>query len=165
MPEGPTRFRRQLAASDPANIEALVRATGFFSAEEIGIARELADDAASNGLASHYRFLLAGEPEAISGYACFGPVPCTVSSWDLYWIAVAPDVQSRGLGRSLLGAAEEAIARAGGTRLYVDTSSRAQYGPTRRFYAVNGYSVVADMPDFYAPGDGKIVFVKGLGSR
>ena len=157
-------FRASLQSSDPAGIESLVRETGFFSAEEVRIARELADDGLDQGGSSHYRFVLADSDGTLAGYACFGPVPCTRTAWDLYWIVVAPSAQGQHLGRELLERVESAILTAGGTHIYVDTSSRQQYVPTRAFYANLGYGKAADFPDFYAPGDGKIVFSKVLGA-
>jgi len=156
-------FRTRLRASDPGDIERLVRDTGFFSAEEIAIARELADDGVLNGSGSHYRFVLADDERELAGYACFGPVPCTQSSWDLYWIAVRPDAQGKHLGRELLSIAENAVRAAGGTRLYAETSSREQYLPTRAFYARQGYSAAARLPDFYGPADDRITFAKVVG--
>ena len=58
--------------------------------------------------------------------------------------------------------AETEIVKAGGTRVYVDTSSRKQYAPTRTFYERVGYSKDALLEDFYAPGDGKVIYVKVL---
>ena len=86
----------------------------------------------------------------------------TQSSWDLYWIAVDAAAQGRGLGRAVLAESERRIAAAGGRRVYVETSSRPQYLPTRSFYERCGYAVGAVLDDFYAPGDGKVVFVKAL---
>ena len=159
-----TTFRAHLQPSDPGSIESLVRETGFFSTEETGIARELADDGLAQGDSSHYQFVLADRDGILAGYACFGPVPCTRGAWDLYWIAVAPGAQGQHLGRELLEQVESAVLAAGGTHVYVDTSSRQQYAPTRGFYARRGYHKAADFPDFYAPGDGKIVFSKVLGA-
>jgi D-alanine-D-alanine ligase len=158
-----TGFRTTLHQSDPSDIEKLVRETGFFSSEEIAIARELADDGLTQGSSSHYRFILADRDKTLAGYTCFGPVPCTRSAWDLYWIAVAPSAQGKEVGSELLQRVEMAVMGAEGTHIYVDTSSREQYVPTRAFYLRRGYHPAANFPDFYAPGDGKIVFSKVLG--
>jgi ribosomal protein S18 acetylase RimI-like enzyme len=156
------RFRDELRPSDPAAIRALAEATGFFSAEEVAIAGELAEARFGQGLASGYHFLLA-EPEGrLDGYVCFGPIPLTRASFDLYWIVVHPSAQRRGLGRRLMAEAEAAIAGLGGSAVYVDTSTRPQYAPTRAFYRRLGYREAATFPDFYAPGDGKLVLVKRL---
>jgi ribosomal protein S18 acetylase RimI-like enzyme len=155
-------FRKHLRDGDPEQIEVLVQATGFFSPEEVGIARELADDALSNGDKSHYRFILADHDSVLAAYACFGRIPGTQSAWDLYWIVVAPALQSQGMGREILRQVELRVASAGGDRLYAETSSRQQYAPTRRFYAGCGFHKAAEFADFYAPGDGKIVYVRLL---
>lgn len=159
------RFREQLTGLDPSRIERLVRDTGFFSLEEISVARELADDGLSEGVSSHYHFLLAEIGEILAGFACFGRIPCTESAWDVYWIAVSPETQGKHLGRQLLQWVEKNIQIAGGTQVYADTSSRPQYGPTRGFYTRQGYQQAAEFPDFYAPGDGKIIFGKILGGN
>lgn len=153
-------FRTQLGPTDPGHIEQLVQATGFFSAEEVRIATELAEDGANLGMGSHYQFELATLDGGLVGYACFGRIPCTVASWDLYWICVAPKHQGTGLGRRLLTRMEERVRARGGRRIYADTSTRAQYLPTRAFYERAGYAVAASFPDFYAPGDGKSVYLK-----
>lgn len=155
-------IRSRVAPGDPVEIERLVRSTRFFSAEEIAVARELADDGLALGPSSHYAFALADRGPELAGYACYGQIPCTRSAWDLYWIAVAPHFQRQNLGRELLGTVESAVRASGGTHLYVDTSSRVQYDPTRAFYAGQGYRPAAEFPDFYGPGDGKIVFSKAL---
>ena len=54
----------------------------------------------------------------------------------------------------------EAMAEAGAVRIYADTSSADRYAGTRDFYQRMGFREGAWLPDFYAPGDGKIVFVK-----
>lgn len=161
----PTVFRDYLTETDLDQIEALVRSTDFFSPEEIAIARELADDTLIRGDAGHYRFILAEKDRQLGGYACFGRIPGTRSAWDLYWIVVAPDFQSQGLGRAILDHVEAHVESAAGDRLYAETSSRKQYEPTRGFYRRSGFDQAATLPDFYAPGDGKIVYVKLLVTR
>ena len=46
--------------------------------------------------------------------------------------------------------------------MYVDTSTRPDYLPTRRFYERNGYTLAASLPDFYDTGDGKAIYCKVL---
>ena len=161
----PPVFRHDLTDTDPDQIEALVRSTGFFSSEEIAIARELADDALTQGDAGHYRFIVAEADSQLRGYACFGRIPGTRSAWDLYWIVVAPESQSSGLGRAILNQVEARVESASGDRLYAETSSRKQYEPTRGFYRRSGFDQAATLPDFYAPGDGKIIYLKLIATR
>ena len=161
-PAGEPVWREEVNAADARRAIALVHATGMFSAAEVAIAGELVDDRVQKGSLSDYRFVLAEQGERLLGYACYGPIAGTEASWDLYWIAVDPTRQGKGLGRDLLARVEAATAAAGGRRLYVDTSSSDRYRPTRRFYARAGYRTAAELADFYRPGDGKTVFEKVL---
>jgi ribosomal protein S18 acetylase RimI-like enzyme len=157
-------LRRTAGPADPAAVEALVRATGVFSEAEVLVALELVEERLKRGAASGYEFLFVEDEAGLLGYACWGPIPCTERSYDLYWIAVRPERQGSGVGRRILRAAEEEIARAGGMRIYVETSTRAAYDPTRAFYEHCGYARAATFDDFYAPGDGKAVYLKVVGS-
>ena len=155
-------IRRGLERAHRKPLEDLIRATDFFNPEEISIALDLADDRLENGETSHYRFLVGDVDGRLAGYACWGTIDGTCESVDLYWIAVHPDFQGRGIGAVLLDDAEAWIAASGRTRVYVETSTRAQYESTRAFYRARGYTLSAELPDFYAPGDGKAMFVKVL---
>lgn len=155
-------YREEVRRSDGPAVGRLVRETGFFSEEEIAIAVELVEERLARGDASGYFFLFAEEGDRLTGYACFGPIPGSVHSFDLYWIAVDGAQQGRGIGRALLAAAEAQMAKAGARLVYADTSSRPQYEPTRSFYLACGYTEAAFLADFYGPGDGKVIYVKPL---
>jgi ribosomal protein S18 acetylase RimI-like enzyme len=139
--------------------------TGFFSEAEVAVAVELVEDRLAKGEASEYFFVFAGGPHGQEtwGYACWGPIACTRGSFDLYWIVVEPGRQKAGLGRALMAEVEKGVIRAGGRQIYVDTSNRPQYAPTRSFYQRCGYQIEAILKDFYAPGDDRVIFRKGLG--
>ncbi len=157
-----TTIRAALRASDGDAVRALVRSSGFFTDEETAVAVELVDAALAHGEASGYLFCFAERGEAVVGYACFGPIAGTDGRWDLYWIVVDAALRGAGIGRLLLAHAEDDVRRRGGRRIYVDTSSREQYAPTRAFYTAAGYRVEALLADFYRAGDGKSVFLKVL---
>jgi ribosomal protein S18 acetylase RimI-like enzyme len=148
---------------DREHIRGLVIAAGNFNASEVETAVELADEALAKGDASGYFFLLleedAGE-RAVRGYACYGPVPLTVGTYDLYWIVVDPATQGRGYGRRLLEAVERRIEGLGGRKLLIETSSQESYAGTIRFYERSGYGLAARIRDFYKVGDDKLVFSK-----
>jgi ribosomal protein S18 acetylase RimI-like enzyme len=156
-------FRHQPLPSDVGDVRRLVTQTGFFSRAEIQIAEELVGERLAKGAAeSGYEFVFATVGEAIVGYACYGPIACTVGSFDLYWLAVDQGRQRQGLGRQIVAEAERQILAAHGRHIYVETSGRDQYEPTRRFYSQVGYEQVAVFTDFYAPGDDKVVYRKVL---
>ncbi len=154
------KFRYEPEAADTERVRRLVEITGFFHADEVLIAAELVEERVNRGTDSGYEFIFADHYGRMAGYVCFGPIPCTASSFDLYWIAVHPDFQGRGLGHHLLKEAEKRIRKAGGTRIYVDTSQRDQYAATRAFYENCGYRMETVLTDFYSPGDGKAVYCK-----
>jgi D-alanine-D-alanine ligase-like ATP-grasp enzyme/GNAT superfamily N-acetyltransferase len=155
-------LRRSLTPADRAPLEALIRATEFFNPEEIAVALELVDDRLAEGEASHYRFLVGEREGRVAGYACWGAIPGTLAAADLYWIVVHPGFQGQGAGAALLRAAEEWLAAEARGRIYVETSTRPQYQPTRAFYLACGYRLVSELADFYGPGDGKATFLKVL---
>ena len=156
-------LRAGVRPEDRDAVRRLVASTGFFSDAEVEIAVELVDDALSKGqAASGYHFVFAEEDGRPVGYVCFGPIAGTAASYDLYWIVVDAERRGGGVGRLLERACMNAARGLGGRRLYVDTSSRAQYEPTRAFYRACGDTDVAQLDDFYADGDGKVIFVKAL---
>ncbi len=155
-------LREEPRPQDADHVRHLVAATGFFTLAEVEIAADLVRERLARGPASGYEFLLADGPGCLLGYSCFGRVPCSTVSWDLYWIAVSPDVQGVGLGQRLLQATEDRVRAAGGRALYAETSGRGLYRPTRGFYRRSGYQEAATLPDFYAPDDDKVIFRKAL---
>lgn len=160
--DGSVTLRSWLRPSDVEAIAGITARTGFFNEEEIAVARELAQQGLTRGPESGYEFIIAEHEGVVVGFTCYGPVLGTAGRFDLYWIVVDAAWQGRGVGRLLLKAAEAAIKNAGGNRVYVETSSRDLYAPTRRFYLHAGYSFVASLPDFYCPDDHKVIYCKTL---
>jgi ribosomal protein S18 acetylase RimI-like enzyme len=159
---------RELVAADRGRVEEITRATGLFRPEELAIALEVFDAALGLGLTGgpdpDY-VLLGAEAQGgardgeLLGWICWGPTPCTRGTYDLYWMAVDPALQRAGVGRALLGEMEhrlEGVARL----IVVETSGRADYDGTRAFYERHGYRATARIPDFYAPDDDQVVYVK-----
>jgi len=158
-------FRSTVTDTDLATVRAITESTGFFYPEEVDTAVELVEDRLVKGLRCGYHFLFAEQDGRTVGYTCFGPIACTKESFDLYWIVVGRDFRGKGLGTQLLEKSEEVISSQGGSRVYIETSARPLYAPTRAFYLARGYSQVAELEDFYAPGDAKSMYVKVLPAR
>ncbi len=153
-------LREEVRKTDPAAVREITESSGFFHKEEIDTAVELVDERLAKGEKSGYYFLFADVDGKTAGYSCFGPIACTASSYDLYWIAVHADQRGTGLGTRLLDKSEEKIKAMGGTRIYVETSSRPLYDPTRGFYLARKYWEEARLADFYGPNDAKVVYLK-----
>jgi ribosomal protein S18 acetylase RimI-like enzyme len=161
--EGQLRpLRTEVLPEDLNAVRRLVQSTGVFHDFEVDIAVELVEERLRRGEASGYHFIFAENDSGLAGYTCWGPIACTQGSYDIFWIAVDPGLQGRGLGKLLMQATESRIGHAGGRRIYLETSGRPDYLPTRRFYDRCGYEIIATLPDFYAAGDDKVILVKVL---
>lgn len=158
----PFRFRTGVTRTDPTTVRRLAEATGFFRPDEVDVAVELVQERLRRGEASGYYFVFAESGLEVLGYACYGPIACTLGSYDLYWIVVDPVHQRHGIGRTLMAEVERLVALAGGRCIYVETSGRPTYRPTREFYQGCGYQPEAVLQDFYAAGDDKVILRKRL---
>jgi len=156
---------RSIIPGDRSRIQEIVTAAGNFSDQEIATAMELVDEALKKGEESGYIVVVAETPERageIDGYACYGPTPLTEGVFDLYWIAVCPKAQGRGIGRLLVEYVEKDIGSRGGRMLLIETSSRDEYAPTIAFYQRTNYELAARIKNFYRVGDDKLIFSKEL---
>lgn len=158
-------LRDAVRPADRDAVRKLVEGTSFFRPDEVAVAVELVEEHLARGPASGYHFVFADAGDAIAGYACYGPIACTVDSYDLYWIAVDPQIRRQGLGSLLLDAVSRRVVAAGGERIYIDTSGRPQYAPTRAFYARSGFRCEARLVDFYAANDDRMIYVKVLNCK
>ena len=156
-------FRQDATIADVQAVRQIVMSSGFFSDSEIDVATDMVKEHLSMGShGSGYHYVFADIDGSAAAFVCYGPIECTSGSFDLYWIAVHEHHRRNGMGQHLMIEAERLIAQEGGERVYVETSARPQYEPTRKFYLACGYSVAAVLDDFYAPRDGKIILVKVL---
>ena len=151
---------RPVGRAQRAPLERLTAATGLFRPDEVAIAVELLDEALGGD--DDYRFLGAYAGNDLVGYACWGPTPGTRGTFDLYWIVVDPERQGQGLGTRLLRAVEDTLTADQGRLVIVETSSRADYAPTRTFYERRGYTQAARLAGYYAPGDDLVIYLKDL---
>jgi ribosomal protein S18 acetylase RimI-like enzyme len=148
---------------DGLQIHAVNAATSVFSQEEVKCVDELWDEYLAEGAEqSGYYFIVEKEDGQVLGYTCYGPRALTDRTYDLYWIAVNPNIRGGGVGRALLAATEKAARKLGGRLLIVETSGLPKYEPTRAFYLATGYALEATLKDFYRDGDDLIIFTKRL---
>jgi ribosomal protein S18 acetylase RimI-like enzyme len=140
----------------------ILRNTPEFKSPEVVVAEEVIDSYLNDPSNSGYSILVAEDGPAMVGYICYGPTPLTDGTWDLYWEAVEREKQGQGIGNSLMKAAEAEIKKAKGRLALIETSSTPVYEKTRRFLFSQGYEVIACIPDFYSPGDDKVILQKRL---
>jgi len=163
----------------------IIERTGFFRPVEIDIAREVFTEAAQRKPGCSYQSYVAEIRETIDegrlkkdgeqivshpssliprivGWVCFGETPCTIGTFDIYWIAVDPTLQRQGAGKFMLDFSENEIKKQNGRLAVVETSGMKRYESTQKFYEKNNYELAAKIPNFYAPGDDKLIYVKTL---
>ncbi len=154
---------RSMTGEDRPAILKILQNTPEFEPDEVVIAEEVIDSYLEDLAGSGYHILVAEIGSSPVGYICYGPAPLTKGTWDIYWMAVDPKEQSRGLGKILLLSAENNIKDNHGYLILIETSSKPGYEKTRRFHQSRGYNLICRISDFYAPGDDKLIFQKRLG--
>ena len=129
--------------------------------------------------------LVAIEDDVVAGWVG-GVRHYRGNTWELHPLAVHPDWQRRGVGRALVAALEERVARLGGQNIWLTTdddisatnlAGRDLYpdvlatlatlrdaGSRISFYLNLGYTLTGCIPDAYAPGHHELVFSKRIGT-
>jgi GNAT superfamily N-acetyltransferase len=153
---------RDLRRPDRPEVARILESSGAFRPEEVAVGLELVDETLDPGPSTDYRWSVAEVDGRVVGFACFGPVPMTEGTFDLYWIAVEPESQGTGVASRLDGAVTEAVRGLGGRWLLAETSSTPPYAPARDFYARRGYRLIGKVEDYYRAGDDRLIFGKRL---
>ncbi|MFH1808582.1 MAG: GNAT family N-acetyltransferase [Pseudomonadota bacterium] len=152
---------RPLRPEDREPLQRILIDTAAFSDDEVAVALELIDEG-DDGTPDAYHFAVAEHAGQVVGYVCWGHTPCTVATFDLYWIAVDPSTQGLGVGRRLVERCEQAVREQDGHLVLIETAGKPGYDATRAFYLRTGYLEEARLRNFYAPGDDKVIYAKTL---
>ncbi|HRE40227.1 MAG TPA: GNAT family N-acetyltransferase [Ignavibacteria bacterium] len=153
---------RNLEKQDREKILKILCDTGNFNDGEIEIAMELIDVYLNKPEQKDYEIFVDENENQIRGYICIGQRPLTEGTFDLYWIAVNPEIQSKGVGSGLVKYIEEFIKSLTGRIILIETSGKESYEKERKFYEKNGYDLHYTIKDFYRPGDDLVVYSKYL---
>ncbi len=163
MEQQNTVLRFEVRPGDEKAVEDMARSTGFFRDDEIEVAVDLVKQRLNEGADCGYEFVFVEIDGQVVAYTCYGTIPCSLVSYDLYWIITHNHFRFRGLGSLVLRETEKRVREAKGVFLYIETSSKELYVPTQSFYLKNGYEQKALFEDFYEIGDGKLVYAKRVG--
>jgi ribosomal protein S18 acetylase RimI-like enzyme len=151
-----------MTAGDKPALMQILRNTPEFKPYEVAVAEEVIDGYLQDPKGTGYYALVADSDSKVAGYVCYGQTPCTIGTWDIYWIAVSREIRGQGIGGDLTKAAETDIKKNKGRLIMIETSSQPLYENTRRFYLGQKYELIARIPDFYAPGDDLLIMQKRL---
>ena len=153
---------RATQRSDFEQIRSIVAATKVFSQEEVDIAVELLEIYLNDPHQKDYEMFSYVESEKVAGYICIGPTPATTATYDMYWIAVDPEVHGKGIGSQLLAYVEEYLKKKNGRLIIAETSSTEKYEKTRVFYERKGFQKFAHIKEYYKPDDDLVIYGKYL---
>lgn len=81
-------------------------------------------------------------------------------SWLLGWLAISEDYQRQGVGSLLMGKILEDLSGLKVSKLFVETCSCEGEKPAREFYKKQGCQQIAILPNYYAKGHSKVIFLK-----
>jgi ribosomal protein S18 acetylase RimI-like enzyme len=155
-------FREEPRESDLISVHSILQKSGFFNEEEVDMGTSLIQERLQKGTSCGYFFEFLEEEHQLIGYTCFGPIPGTTSSFDLYWIAVDTAHRGKGIGSRLMLRSEASMRSMRARNVYIETSSSPLYLPTRSFYIRNGYTLEAELKDYYKKDDNKLIYVKQI---
>jgi ribosomal protein S18 acetylase RimI-like enzyme len=155
---------RKLVKEDRNVLKKILEDTDHFNEEEINVAMELIDVYLNNENQKDYIIYVYVDDDSnrTAGYICYGRRPLTEGTYDLYWIAVDPNIHGKGVGSRLVKFMEEDIVKLGGELILIETSGKPEYEGERGFYRKNGYDVQTIIKDFYRKGDDLFIYRKYL---
>jgi GNAT superfamily N-acetyltransferase len=153
-------FRTTPEKKDINMIREIVVSTKFFYDHEVEVAVELIEERLSKGESTGYHFVFAEVDNITAAYSCYGPIPMTKSSFDLYWIVTHNNYRGKGIGKKLLEETYKQARKMGATLIIAETSGLEHYAPTRSFYDNNNFTLEARLRDFYDKGDDKYIYFK-----
>ena len=153
---------RKLLNTDRNKIEKILVDTNNFNEDEIKIAMELIDVYINDPYQKDYEIFVDEDNNDINGYICVGPRPLTAGTYDLYWIAVNPNVQSKGIGSKLIDYIENYLKTKSVRLILIETSGKPSYEKERKFYLKNLYNELVEIKDFYNIGDSLVIYGKYL---
>jgi len=123
---------RSFILKDRAKLNSMLIDSLAFTAEEIDVAMELIDIVLKDESQKDYKIdCMVDDRDQTVGYICYGSIPMTQGTFDLYWIAVDPNFQEQGIGSKLLGFLEEVVREKNGRMILADTSTMPQYEKTK----------------------------------
>jgi ribosomal protein S18 acetylase RimI-like enzyme len=154
---------RKLIKDDKEKIKQILIDTEHFNDDEVNIAIELIDEYLDDEKQEDYIIqVYRADDNTAAGYICYGKRPLTDMTYDLYWIAVDPNIHGKGIGSSLVRFMEEDLRSRDGNLILIETSGKEAYENERKFYVKNGYEVQTIIKDFYRRGDDLVIYRKYL---
>lgn len=81
---------------------------------------------------------------------------------DADYFAIHKDYRHQGLASRLINEIEKFVHENSGRYIHVLTCDIDSYAPARAFYEKNGFKKVAEIPNYYVEGEGRIDYLKEM---
>lgn len=141
-------------------LQRILTASGQFDADSITYTLEALDNHLENPDSEIWFTALENEPV---GFAYCAPEPVTSGTWNLLMLWTKEGYEGKGFGRSLVSAVEAELKNRGARLLIVETSQLPEFETARAFYEKYGFTFEAEVENFFAEGDNKLIYTKPQG--
>lgn len=141
-------FRKNLTPKDPETIRAIACSTGFFDETDAELSMDVAQSILENDDDEH-QFIFAEDDDKTVAFACFGEVPDSEASYELYWLSTLDEYRGKGIGKEIIANLLNDIRKSGGRKLFLKTCGNDKYAPTRQFYERCGFKMEAVLKEYY----------------
>lgn len=148
---------RPVTKNDFESVIGIATASGLFEPDQTDMLADMLRSPDENDV---WFIAFAGREPA--GIAYLAPEKMTHGTWNLYLIAVHPNRQRQGHGKSILGHVQRWLAEKGERIVLVETAGIDDFAYVRKFYADQGFENEARIREFYDAGVDKLVFRKVL---
>ena len=154
-----------MVRDDKEQLLAIAEESGLFTPEELELLLGDTLDAFLDGSLPEQHHVIVCR-DAVSriplGWSYFASDAYADNVWNVWWIGVRSDCYGTGISQVLLTEVETCIRTSGGRVIVIETSDGDMTSRARRFYTKSNYGERGCIPDFYGPGDAKLVFSKTL---
>lgn len=150
---------RETIPDDSAALLAIIESSGQFDATSLAHVKET--------LAYYFEgtsedlWFTADDGEPV-GVAYCAPEPVTDGTWNLLMLWTRHDRHGHGHGSALVKHVEKVLTEREVRLLIVETSSLPEFERARAFYSRCGFAQEAQVRNFFAAGDDKIIYTKSL---
>lgn len=151
---------REVSPEETQLLRCLLEQVKAFRPDEVDCAMEVVEE--FHGGDRDYRPFILWEGDHAAGFLCFGKVPLTRTTYDLYWIAVGPRFRRRGYGSRLMEFFIQSMRRDGGRLGVIETSSLPVYARARDLYLRCGFLEKARLEGYYGEGDDLLIYTLSL---
>lgn len=141
-------------------LERILAASGQFDANSIDYTLDTLDKHLESPDYEIWFTALENEPV---GFAYCAPEPVTSGTWNLLMLWTKEGYEGKGFGKSLVSAVEAELKSRNARLLIVETSQLPEFETARAFYEKYGFEFEAEVKNFFAEGDNKLIYTKRQG--